>query len=433
MEDIRLVQCLSRSMACIFAHTCEYTHIFQIKRSQFHSHNLSKLHAISDAYGAISVHCFVKSVIVKNQLGPHAAQGSDRDGQHAPEAAPASMPREQYLLDGLSKAGKLIEIGPAHNPLVPRSAGWNSFSLDHASRADLVAKYAGDPWVDPAKIEEVDFVWRGGLMIDAVPAEHHGTFDAVIASHVIEHTTDVIRFLQAAQTLLRPEGTLRLAVPDKRKCFDFYRNPSTTADTIVAYEDRRDRHDVRTHIDYALRMATKRGCPGWFEGDTQPAELLHRVDIAWQMLRYRGIPDYVDAHNWVFVPASFELMMLELCQLDFLDLRIENLVAMPATEFLVRVRPGREAVDPETIQARRRALMDRMLIELADQTRQIAGSPLYAPPQEPPQEPPQRPPEASPSDPAPPVRRSGLRRWLAAGASLAAASAALQRVARSTR
>jgi SAM-dependent methyltransferase len=316
-----------------------------------------------------------------------------------PRAAEAPRDRELHLLVGLTKASKLIEIGPAHNPLVPRSAGWNSFSLDHATRADLITKYAGDSAVDPTRIEEVDFVWHGGSLTDAVPAEHHGTFDGFIASHVIEHTTDVVRFLQAARTLLRPEGVVVLAVPDKRKCFDFYRNPSTTADAILAYEEKRDRHDVRTHLDYGLRIAKKGGFPAWFESDTQPAELVCGIDVAWQMLGYRDVRDYVDVHNWVFVPASFELMMLELGQLGLLDLRVESLTEMPDTEFLVRLRPGTDTIDPAETQLRRRGLLERMLIELADQTRQIAGSPLAVPP----------------PDSSRPGAGARWRRWLAAG------------------
>ncbi|MCG3102074.1 hypothetical protein MAQ58_21940, partial [Enterobacter sp. DRP3] len=41
------------------------------------------------------------------------------------------LDRNRHLLAGLTKASKVIEIGPAHNPLVPRSAGWNS--LDRKS------------------------------------------------------------------------------------------------------------------------------------------------------------------------------------------------------------------------------------------------------------------------------------------------------------
>lgn len=87
------------------------------------------------------------------------------------------MDRAQHRLAVLTEASKLIEIGPARNPLVSRSAGWTSVTLDHAGRADLIATYAGDPMVDPVRIEAVDFVRHEGSLADAVPAEHHGTFD----------------------------------------------------------------------------------------------------------------------------------------------------------------------------------------------------------------------------------------------------------------
>lgn len=306
------------------------------------------------------------------------------------------MERAPQLLRSLSKDARIIEIGPSFNPLAPKRDGWNTIVVDHASREELLQKYH-DQTID--RIEAVDIVWTGGSLADAVPPEQHGTFDAFIASHVIEHTTDIVTFLRAAETLLKPDGVVILAVPDKRKCFDFYRNPSTTADAILAYEEKRDRHDVRTHLDHGLRIAKKGGFPAWFESDTQPAELVCGIDVAWQMLGYRDVRDYVDVHNWVFVPASFELMMLELGQLGFLDLRVESLTEMPDTEFLVRLRPGTDTIDPAETQLRRRGLLERMLTELADQTRQIAGSPLAVPP----------------PDSFRPGARARWRRWLAAG------------------
>jgi hypothetical protein len=63
-------------------------------------------------------------------------------------------------------------------------------SADHDDRDWLVAKYAGNPTVDTSRIEDVDYVWRGDSMLDVVPTAEHGTFDAFIASHVIEHTTE---------------------------------------------------------------------------------------------------------------------------------------------------------------------------------------------------------------------------------------------------
>ncbi len=291
--------------------------------------------------------------------------------------------RRAFLLAGLSKSSKLVEVGPSYNPLVPKRDGWNTFIIDHASREDLVAKYEIHAKAIDV-IEEVDFIWRGGSLADALPEDQRGTFDAFIASHVIEHTPDIVTFLQAARTVVRPDGLVILAVPDKRKCFDFYRQPSSTADAVVAFEERRDRHELRTHIEYSIRTVLKAGMPAWFDTDTRPVEIIKGLDDLPITLSLRFNNDYVDAHNWIFVPSSFRLMMLELGQTGYIDLEVDELVERPDTEFLVRMRPGFRKLDLPELQARRRALSDQILIEIAEQTRQIEGAPLYVVSQPPP-------------------------------------------------
>lgn len=171
--------------------------------------------------------------------------------------------RARRLLAGLPTTAKVIEIGPSLNPLAPKRDGWDVTIVDHETREGLVNKYRMDPSVDPDVIEEVNFVWRGGSLVDLLGAERAGTYDAFIASHVIEHTTDVVRFLQAARTLLKDEGTVILAVPDKRLCFDFFRPLSTTGDAVVAFREERKRHSAKTHFDYAMYQCTRDGRPGW--------------------------------------------------------------------------------------------------------------------------------------------------------------------------
>jgi SAM-dependent methyltransferase len=284
------------------------------------------------------------------------------------------MDRTQRLLRSLTKEGRLIEIGPSFNPLAPKREGWNTFVVDHASREELVAKYADQ---DTAQIEEVDFVWHGGSIADAVPADQHGTFDAFIASHVIEHTTDIVTFLQAAQTLIKPDGLVILAVPDKRKCFDFFRHPSSTADAIAAFQERRVRHTTRTHLDYALNVALKPGNVGaWSSYDSDPVAPANSIDTEPQWRAAADLPYYVDAHAWVFVPSSFQLMILELSAAGYLDLRVEEVAEAETTEFYAWLRKGHEPLHGSDLQAVRKRLMDRVVIELAEQSRQIAASPL---------------------------------------------------------
>lgn len=287
------------------------------------------------------------------------------------------MDRAALLLRDLTKEARLVEVGPSFNPLAPKRDGWNAFTIDHASREALVEKYAAHPAVDPSRIEAVDFVWVGGSFADAVPADRHGSFDAVIASHVIEHTTDVVTFLKAAETLLRPDGVIVLAIPDKRKCFDFYRNPSTTADAVAAFLEKRERHDARTQFDYASRMALKGGGPGWHSLDVRDACLSNPLDQAPQWLDAAASPSYVDAHNWVFVPASFQLMIVELVAMGYLGLWVEAVAEAHDTEFYAWLRKGVGPGPAGDLQGRRKFLLDRIVIELAEQSRQIVGSPLH--------------------------------------------------------
>lgn len=103
--------------------------------------------------------------------------------------------RAGILLEGVPRAAKLLEIGASYSPIAPRSEGWDTKIVDHANRAELVEKYKREPDVWVGRIEEVDFIWTEGSIADAIPQVFHGTFDCLIASHVIEHVPDLVGFL----------------------------------------------------------------------------------------------------------------------------------------------------------------------------------------------------------------------------------------------
>ena len=287
-----------------------------------------------------------------------------------------AMNRTELLLRNLSKSSKVLEVGPSYGPLAPKREGWNAFTVDHDDRQGLVAKYANEPTVDTSRIEEVDYVWRSGSLLDVVPAAEHGTFEAFIASHVIEHTTDVVTFLKAAETLIRPDGVIILVIPDKRKCFDLFRPVSTTSSALVAFHERRTRHSAATHFDQAAFIANKGTDTGWPIDDTRPPRLASTLEGAAEHWKLASRPEYVDAHQWTFVPASFELMVLELSGLGYLDLRIADRAENPSTEFYAWLRRGREPIPPEAMQARRLELLSRQIVEVAEQSRGIPDSPL---------------------------------------------------------
>jgi SAM-dependent methyltransferase len=57
----------------------------------------------------------------------------------------------------------------------------------------------------------------------------NGTFDFVVANHVLEHVTDPIGALAEWHRILKPDGLLLLSLPDKRYTFDHRRSRTPLA------------------------------------------------------------------------------------------------------------------------------------------------------------------------------------------------------------
>ncbi len=139
------------------------------------------------------------------------------------------MNRKEILLLRINEDGHGIEIGPSYNPIAPKRDGYKVHIIDHMSREQLIDRYKTHP-VDLNNIEEVDFLWRGEDYRSLTGKNKY--YDWIIASHVIEHTPDLIGFLNDCDTILKDDGVISLAVPDKRYCFDHYR-PITGLSKIV--------------------------------------------------------------------------------------------------------------------------------------------------------------------------------------------------------
>jgi hypothetical protein len=286
--------------------------------------------------------------------------------------------RIAILRQGIGKADRVLEIGPSFNPVAPKREGWTVFSVDHADQNGLVGKYRNDPSVNIALIEPVDFVWTGGALSDAVPTEHHGTFDVFLASHVIEHAPDLLAFLRSAEVLVREAGKMVLAIPDKRVCFDFFRPLATTGDVLVAHRERRSRHSRKSLWDYSAYQVKKNDSPGWGRDDQATAVFSYTLAQAAALSERCESKEYIDAHAWTFVPSSFALIMLELSALNLTDWQVERIEAAEYTEFYVWLRRGaraRTGTMPEAdLAAERLRLLNETMLDLDDQGQQLAES-----------------------------------------------------------
>lgn len=242
--------------------------------------------------------------------------------------------RSQTLLSLFDPTGLGLEIGPSYNPLVPKAEGYRVETVDYASREDLVEKYRNDSHADIARIEEVDHVTGGRSLLETIP--HEGRYDFIVASHVIEHTPDMIDFLESCAHLLKPSGSLVLAVPDKRFCFDLLQPLSTTGAVIQASLDRRRRPSPGTVFDSVAYDVLRDGMIGWPEETSSMPAFHATLEAARGLLDLAGSSDqYIDVHVWRFVPSSFRLIVEDLHALGRVRLRERRFVARAGHEFFV--------------------------------------------------------------------------------------------------
>lgn len=297
--------------------------------------------------------------------------------------------RARLLLRSASKSTSIIEIGPGYNPIAPKSAGWNTHVVDHASREELRGKYA-DAAVDLNAIEEVDSIWQDGPLHEAVPAHLLGRLDLLIASHLIEHVPDFVGFLASAERLIRPDGLLSLAVPDRRYCFDHFKSPTMTGDVLEAHAARRARHTLRTAWNsFAYGVRLNEGLAVAHETPIERKDFLNDFAVAkrvWAEFDDDPQRPYQDHHVWYFTPAGFALVILELGHLGLIDWQLESIQGPEGFEFFVSLRRGIECFDdPSALQSRRMELLQKLLEE---SQRQVAPAIQAASPPEPVGEPP---------------------------------------------
>lgn len=242
--------------------------------------------------------------------------------------------RKAFFAKHIKKNKLGIEIGPSHNPIVTKKDGYNVMIVDHANKKDLVKKYKALQ-IDTSQIEDVDYVWDGKKTLTDLIGKK-GKFDYIIASHLVEHTTDLITFLKDCENLLKPTGKLILAIPDKRYCFDYFRFPSTTGDLLDAHYTNRIRHTPGKMFDYVSSATLRGGDMGWSEGDTRKLTLLHTVKEAHDKQKEAmATKTYMDMHNWMFTPASFKLIVSDLQNLGITKLSYSDALPTAGLEFFV--------------------------------------------------------------------------------------------------
>jgi SAM-dependent methyltransferase len=252
----------------------------------------------------------------------------------------------RLITEHVDLGGLGLEIGPSHNPLLRKQEGYHVRVADYLDQEGLREKYEG---LRPTgRIEEVDYVLAPGRLTESIADR----FDYIVASHVMEHTVCFISFLQDCQALLRPGGVLSLVLPDRRFCFDRFRERTSIGRIIDVYRAAPSVHSEGSVLEHNLYNAGKGDLVAWSEGAPGTYHFRYAMDQALERAATAARGEYVDTHNWVFTPNYFRLLLVDLHRLGFVELREMAFHDTVGPEFFVTLSvdgPGPEQSREELV------------------------------------------------------------------------------------
>jgi predicted SAM-dependent methyltransferase len=183
--------------------------------------------------------------IVRNALASNAAYHARKiaiKGVKAPFSLDRDFIAKTYI------KGDGIEIGALHAPLRVSKRASVKY-VDRMSVPDLRQQY---PELSVHKLVHVDIIDDGELL----KTIEDSTQDFVIANHFLEHCQNPIGAIHNILRVLRGDGIIYLAIPDKRYTFDVDR-PVTTLDHLLKDYEQGPEWSKRQHFEEWTRTVDR--------------------------------------------------------------------------------------------------------------------------------------------------------------------------------
>jgi SAM-dependent methyltransferase len=246
------------------------------------------------------------SALSPTELRRHWLREGLRNGRNA---APIERPKQ--LLECLSDASHLLEIGPFDKPSLEsiRGPGQEIHYADHLSQSEMVERARQIPGRDPGGVPPIRYVLsQGGYQ------QISQKYDVIVSHHCLEHQPDLINHFQEVARLLKPGGVYLCTLPDKRRCFDRYLPLTTLIDVVTAHLEQRTHPPLQAVIEH--RCFTVQN---WVDAPDPTkeldAQLPHMLELA--LKEYQSHP-YVDVHCWKFTSQRLRKILGQLVTLGHL-------------------------------------------------------------------------------------------------------------------
>lgn len=222
------------------------------------------------------------------------------------------------------KNSRILEIGPLNRPITTKSEFPNCFYCDIRSTEEIKALYTGNNYlettgitIDVNTIIDIDYVLKENYQ---KTFGEEDKFDYVIASHVLEHIEDIIDFFNDITSVLKIGGKLCVVYPDKRYCFDHFRESASFRDAYDVYK-RGYAETARMILDFLSTSIDENAeVVYWSANNLQ--SLLPKNDIAHSICMYQKTLNgekMDDVHFWPFTDYTFLKFLYDCVRADLIS------------------------------------------------------------------------------------------------------------------
>lgn len=207
------------------------------------------------------------------------------------------------------KDEEILEFGPLTRPLFSKEENKNVYYADIRSTDEIKKLYSGNDYlkktgisVNVDKIVEVDYKIVGSY----VDTFKNKKFKNAYLSHVIEHMPNIIDFFIDISNILKENGQLIIIYPDKRYCFDHYRNSASFKDAYATYKYG-PKENARMAFDFGYNVVHENN-PYIFWNDTNLTNVISKSnlkDAEKYYIETLNGKQIDDVHFWPFSDIDF--------------------------------------------------------------------------------------------------------------------------------